>query len=176
MIVGNERSESSSGVSSLEAWCSLVSQLQSPGGADSRDRRMIIISYKDINQSIILMVSEFTLGTEDRHNLSRYRWEVDLGKTRYQINTTTIESVQRYHIIPYITSPSTTVARTLVCGISCIGTFITSRSNTTKSAFLPGVRDPRSPSAKDAYAASNVIPLRACARVSRCSEYHPVGP
>ena len=46
------------------------------------------------------------------------------------------------HKFPYITSPSTTVARAFVCGISGIGTFIISRSSTTKSAFLPGVKDP----------------------------------
>jgi hypothetical protein len=37
--------------------------------------------------------------------------------------------------------------------------------------FLPGVNDPSSFSANDAYAASRVMPFNACARVRRCSGY-----
>jgi hypothetical protein len=39
------------------------------------------------------------------------------------------------------------------------------------SPFLPGVNDPSSFSANDAYAASRVMPFNACARVKRCSGY-----
>ena len=75
------------------------------------------------------------------------------------------------HNLPYITSPSTTVASTFVPKISCIGIFKILRSSTTKSAFFPGISEPSSCSAKDAYAASSVIPFRVWARVSRCSGY-----
>lgn len=75
------------------------------------------------------------------------------------------------HSFPYSTSPSMTVAVTLVPKISSIGTVMILRSRTTKSAFFPIESEPRISSEKDAYAVSSVIPLSASARVRRSDGY-----